>query len=391
MTWQRYWRRRFIRLVSYLVGTAALAAWHLPQSPQTATSLRTSKTNWLALSELDSLDLTSFRAWTSLSGDTLTGFEPSTGTAHVFRSRAAASRWFGRRGGGPGEFRSIIAAGRFDSGLWIVDPTLRRVSVFSREGRLRETIDFSRGLPPACSAMGVIGLTTNKQLVAAPLLQQRTSQAKRVATPILLLTPSAGACDTLVHVLAGQPFLMTSQGVVAYQPFDDGAKVLVDGLGRVLIIEPGSTLASMRAIRVRAFEPRTTRWTDQTHHLPSVPVSPRVRDSIGLEADRLLNVLRVTSSERKRVIAEQLKLPTEYPPTLEAIAGADGSSALERPPRVPALREYLILRANLSVLGTLALERQERVIALQLPWVWALRSDQGESELVRHQIQEFSK
>lgn len=98
-------------------------------------------------------------------------------SVRVYDAQGALRYRFGRRGEGPGEFRQLGAwSGWLGDTLWVIDPSLRRLTVIASSGRLAHVIPFptsnsaSHTSPPAPPRQGdvyVAGVRPNGGLLLA--------------------------------------------------------------------------------------------------------------------------------------------------------------------------------------------------------------------------------
>jgi hypothetical protein len=106
----------------------------------------------------------------------------------------------GGPGSGPGEFRTVGSMGLTSSGFWVSDPVLRRVTRFSANGRVEQTISVQGRVEeaPQHAGMNIVGV-----LPDGSILQQTKplSGAMAGSWPLSGKGPSMLRTDTLGRVL----------------------------------------------------------------------------------------------------------------------------------------------------------------------------------------------
>lgn len=106
----------------------------------------------------------------------------------------------GGPGGGPGEFRTVGSMGLTSSGFWVSDPVLRRVTRFSANGRVEQSITVQGREEEAArhATMNIVGL-----LPDGSILQQTKPLSGTMAGswPLSGKGPSMLRTDTLGRVL----------------------------------------------------------------------------------------------------------------------------------------------------------------------------------------------
>lgn len=87
-----------------------------------------------------------------LSGGRIMLSQPREGTVLIYSAKGKLEAKLGRRGEGPGEFRSPTSGGEIGDSLWVFDAQLHRVSYFSRVGRPTRDAKVPMLIGPAQSA-----------------------------------------------------------------------------------------------------------------------------------------------------------------------------------------------------------------------------------------------
>jgi hypothetical protein len=148
----------------------------------------------------------------------------------VFDREGRFLRSIGRGGEGPGEFAHPTPLGRIGDTLWVGDPVLRRISLFTEEGRLTRTISVLDGGQPWLLSNGDVLVVPGVDLSASAgtrhrILIERIAQRDRKRSIIL----DAPAPYRVFGLSLG------GTKIVGPQQFDDGPRwaVATDGGGAV--------------------------------------------------------------------------------------------------------------------------------------------------------------
>jgi len=314
--------------------------------------------------------------WIATAADSLLVLDPVDARIRLFRPRSAPKDLFGGRGTGPGQLQGAVGMGSATWGVWLVDPILRRASIF-RRGQLDRTVDL-RDLHKSCGVFGPIGFAAESVLVGAPMTGP--SEGRPPPLPVLAFRPHAGVCDTIHQGLSpGRPFLLTSRGgAVAYQPFDDGSFINVDPLGGVWFVVRQTDKVPAGSVRIGHYDLRLRKWRERLISVPKVRVSQAQRDSVRRVANALLDSARLSGREREQVLKSQLRLPEWWPTVVSSHTSADGSLWMALPPDGRPLTTYIVLPGATSEPFRIEIARGTRVVASALPYFWTVSISNGE-------------
>ncbi|WP_420637353.1 6-bladed beta-propeller [Candidatus Palauibacter sp.] len=98
--------------------------------------------------------------------------EGGSGALKFFDSQGAFLRSLGRTGDGPGEFRSLYRVAELEDGrLAVLDPLLRRVTVFSADGGLEETYQVFRRFDETGRRVDPYGFLADGTLVGLEVVE----------------------------------------------------------------------------------------------------------------------------------------------------------------------------------------------------------------------------
>jgi len=317
------------------------------------------------------------------------------GAIHVFSPTGRPERSFGRRGRGPGEFQGLGRLAWKADTLYAVDSQLRRVTLFTPEGRVARTLSmaspafdqFGPAVPMALLADGG-GLAV--PAVSGPYLA--SGAVTRV--PVLRLS----ARGQLRGTLASLDYL---DGPVGYVSFAGGTSYLhrpVSGESLWAMSQDGGILVVVHRTVPRSAEPATfrvlslrsggdTAFSTRLRFTPRA-VPARVADSLVAEQVRTLS--RSSTLARgalERSVKEALGLPRFQPPVTGVVAGRDGTIWLRRERLGQRMVSWLVLDRGGAVAGSLELPADLDLHLAQRDRLWGVRYDaDGVPYVVRYAV-----
>lgn len=204
-----------------LLASATLCLWSIPLAGQLPTRMVTATAVMTVTA--DRLDVTGIAgaAVTSI-GELVIG-DPDD-LVVVVVSREGAVRRFGRSGEGPGEFRNIRELGFSDGLIWVADSRLSRVSGFTPEGRLIQTV----GYPPDATLGDGVRLSTRPGVVVdrksmlhyATVISSGRSRLPQGTVGAVMQPTTTGKVRELIWSgVTGRCRRILDDGVAFYRPF----------------------------------------------------------------------------------------------------------------------------------------------------------------------------
>jgi hypothetical protein len=261
----------------------------------------------------------------------------------VFDPDGSLRTILGRRGEGPGEFRSAFAHGILGDTVWVLDPGWRpkRITRFLRDGQLLGTSPAEEAAEDADPARRwrVTRLLQGGQVLAhlSEEVPGGSQGSTRVRIPAAIADRMLSQRTVVGEILFPQGLWIP--GLVRWEnplfPVSPLLAVPPDGSGVVSLSweesEPG-------VARIQRFDPFGRRTADQRIVSPVLMVPARVVDS--LVADGMERAEPVARRQRrrgmdppanlKRAVREGLLIPRAFPLFREVVAGIDGSIWLRR-------------------------------------------------------------
>ena len=237
----------------------------------------------------------------------------------------------GRRGSGPGEFLSLSSAGWSHDSLWTWDSRLRRLTLFSKDGKVLRNltvIGFVRVSGPEPESMPgrVLAVFPDGRLLVDGLARRNgasgegspqdrvaliASDSGRVERIVITVPPDPGSL--VVHTANGLsevsvPFV--TRPVLTASP--DGKRV------GVIWLDP---LEPAPQFHVKVVETSGRVVYDRAYSFARVPIS---KDAI--DSSIATRVRRLADDELRRRVANDLRqrIPTHFPAFAAAVLGVDG-------------------------------------------------------------------
>jgi hypothetical protein len=288
----------------------------------------------------------------------------------VFDSTGKFSRAIGRGGEQPGEFSLIGSVGLLADTVWVSDPRLGRITLFSRDGRLVRTMDNSGELPvPGIgrySLLGILGDGSRLVAVTPPSFEQDVSSDRSV--PFLRVTDD-GKADTLFSLPIPGAFIVGSGRNTRYiqQPFDDRPTIGVrrDGLAWVEVQRTASRGGAANVVVTRYSLGRGKEWSSE------IPVTP-VRIPSGIR-DSIVNAATANPMQAKP-LREWLRVPRTMPLVSAALMATGGTVWLNEASRSGSSR-WIRLDPEGNPTGAITIPRQWSVLVAGDSVLWTFEKD----------------
>ena len=285
----------------------------------------------------------------------------------VFDQGGRLLRTIGRRGQGPGEFRSVTSFGIRADSLWVFDYVARRVTTFSlATGRVASSLATSPSLPGWSGPIRIAAL-----LEGGGMLVQGHSRLGDASGPSVIpfgVVSSSGRYTPIGTLdLAGTSFQLVQPNgtsIVGIQPFTPRPSLVPAPRGdRFALVEPGDT-----GVRITMFgSDGQVRY--QTHlAIPGEELTRSIADSI-------LNWRgpQVASAE-----GGAIHRPRRLPAVSVALADNDGSLWLRLDPLGLERRasRWLVVEPDGRQAGTVFVPSEHRVVRPDGSsyWAWVLDS-----------------
>lgn len=314
-------------------------------------------------------------------------------------SPSGASGKFGHSGEGPGEFRNNWLAGWLADSIWVLDPELRRVSIFSPQHK------FVRSFPEPSTV--TIGASDSDQPVIELYFQAVypdgslmaiaafPPQAKRPAwavgadsgTTLEVRISPTGGFRRRIAILPASPcrvnYLIGRGGHGSFLiPFC--AERVIGEWGSTSLafatVEPASSKGA--SYRVTLIDENGAQVFARSFPFVPRPVSQAARDSS--DAARRKSMGRAAPT----VLAAQPKVPpaTTWPPLRRVVVGRDRTVWLER---LTGERDHswLVLDPKGNLVGTITLPPDITLQVADLNTIWGLETDaDGLQGIVRYKV-----
>ncbi|MGH7462006.1 MAG: 6-bladed beta-propeller [Longimicrobiales bacterium] len=277
----------------------------------------------------------------------------------------------GREGAGPGEFRALESAGRWGDTLWVVDPQLRRVSLFSADGEFLKSLNTATigGAQHTLQAIqGVAFIVQTRTYTGAGGTNHGADNAVvkfayGAGTVDTIVTLKFGAGDWLYRATGATPF-----SVIYPNPFNDGSLFDANSKGGNLTVV-NRIVASGRTPTFEVVRLDATGKPEWSRRLPYTPqaIPATVKDSV----------------TRTRAVAAIATFPEHMPAVSRVVAGEDGSVWLRREELRPNRRsEWNVLDASGRMIGRFETRRPLQIHAATAQYILVSVPDDDDVPLV---------
>lgn len=276
-------------------------------------------------------------------------------------------RVWGRAGSGPGDFRNPVAIGRSRDTLWTADVGLRRLTLFSDDGRSLRTI--SAQLPVQQGQFfGVVPmayLPTGRVLASYSTSQTNGEDHGAAGIPVLEIRG-----DSVVREIGRTnpppPWLIQTRAGLrhALQPIHD----------RPFFVHMPEGTSWVRIQRGAAVQPGAASFTVERSRFDGSILFKR---EIAYTAERIPSA-RIEAALAMYPGAHDARATLKLPPTLPAISAVfcatDGSIWLKRD-RASGRGEWLVLDSTGTHVASVHLHRTARLLAAKERRLWVVEED----------------
>ena len=328
-----------------------------------------------------------------------TAYVAETGESEirVYDERGRRVRTIGRKGEGPGEFRSISGLGLLGDTLWVGDASNRRVTLFDREGNVLATFrapehPFEPQPQWVIRIMGTTylggGRLRGDRL--AIMVQQRMPDTT-ISVPRFVFDTNGAIVDTLGVRRMSMSAVSSTVTVAGRELFvprirDDTLHVDADGES-VLVARAVATDEREGTFSVVRWNADDTIFARRYRYRPE-PAEPWVLDSI---ASRFARAHRASANlepaRLEQAVYDHVTLPRFLPPVFTARGSEDGGAWLRRDSDYHTTHRWLLLDADGAPRGHLELPSNATIRWSSGDRFWAVVPDELDVPwLVRYRI-----
>jgi hypothetical protein len=308
----------------------------------------------------------------------------------------------GRNGEGPGEFRNLRLAGWLHDSVWVSDPALERVSIFSPSYRFVRSFRYPERI---VTRSGDGGPEPTIEFLSPGAMYDDGSLrlnvlAARSSTPLRGWAAGSDSGKTVVLRAKADGTLLSRIALVpresaCYVDVGDGAAFYVPLCGRPIhsLFE-----GSQRFVSVTLDEPRApyhsyrlvvrdangTIRVSRTYAATPVTIPSAIRDSV-------FNGMKKTLSDphmppKALALFERTPVPTTFPPIRGMLVGRDGTLWLDERRAAPG-HHWIVFDSVGTLIGTLTIPESVTIRVADLRSVWGLETDSdGLEGIVRYRL-----
>lgn len=329
--------------------------------------------------------------------------QPDDGEIRVFGADGAVRTRVGRRGEGPGEFTLPSGMGNWagaEDTVWVSDPFLRRVSLFTRDGR------FSRSfaIPQVEHEDAFVidqpaAFTTGGS--ALSLAKYRSGSTGQTGIPLLRYDAVTGTVqDEIARVERTATVQIRWQGqsvASGAHPFPDAALIAYapDGARVVIVDRTAPTDPSSAHITIVSLHPAgDTIWSRSYVYQPQVLPSAEIDSILGRRISSFQSFARLegrlSDDEAENAYRQSVPVPSYRPPLQRALVGAEGDIWLEWASAPGEGTAWWVLDATGEPIASVRRAERLDIRAVGREHVWAVITDSLDVPyLVRYRIEDM--
>ena len=283
----------------------------------------------------------------------------------IYDAAGNLERVVGRRGRGPGEFQFLGHLGLLGDTVWVVDPSLRRITLLNRDGDLIETF-LTPGIrlnpPHQQVTVSPMYLRPDRNWVSGTGFASIPMEGISYTVSELLFDASGALVDTLRTLeMVYPPFGVTIDSISIR-----GEDLLLDdpiishdpGVRTVVVRRAGATSDATSTFSVTSISVRGDTVFDTSFEYRPIAVSDtyidRVVESLTVGPQARLGAGRIERALRSA-------LPPFHPPVTQVRLGEDGAIWLRRESDRETEAQYWILEPDGVVRGTVNIPSTVRI------------------------------
>jgi hypothetical protein len=292
----------------------------------------------------------------------------------------------GRRGSGPGEFQFPRAFGLLGDTLWVNDLMNQRLTFFSRSGELLGTVP-SRGVPidvgdPPVRLTAHPSLPLPDGTFANSYLFPARGTPTSLDVPRLRFRAEGETADTVgwsrVHFSA--PIIIQLEGQISLIPHPLSDHPLSTDLphdqGRIVVERRAASAAQVGTVTVtRLGEDDGDTVAVRTLAYRPLPVSKAFADSVLEGAVSRLAGMGIPDATARRVVADEVELPSFMPPVSRLLSAEDGTVWIRREDVDPNRHRWIVLDPGLNPVAEVRTPHEFRPTFVTADHVWGVETD----------------
>jgi hypothetical protein len=280
-------------------------------------------------------------------------------------------RRIGANGSGPGEFRMPLAMGRRADSIWVWDPAVARLTVFSDAGTLGRSVALPSSGQATLLADGRVTVHTTRGYGTAGGVGQTRLQVR------LVNRASANMGPVLFEAAYGYKVLEYRRGdgtTVGMQPFEDGPLFTAcsDGSG-FIYVDRQVTAGGAGTFGVTRIEPGgARRYSVRIPYLPMPITSDRMQRAVS----ELMREGPPDNSGLEARIRAAIARPAHLPTVSQMMCGSDGTVWLRREDTGAGPFRWTILDQHGTPTAALAIPRSVTPLSVTRDHAWTVEGDE---------------
>jgi hypothetical protein len=297
----------------------------------------------------------------------------------------------GRNGAGPGEFRFPLGLGWHGDSLWVYDPSLSRISLFTADGKFVRS--FVLGTMGAAYLLADGSIAIKREEAAVP----RRNGNGRTA-PLLRFSANWDILDTIADpdVITLAPLRIPAGGGrlrIGQQPFDDNAlwAVASNGTHAVIVDRRAALRAGNAEFRVTKLGLSGDTVFSKRYPYTARSVTAGLLDYIVAETVGRFRAGPAAGdaglAADRDAIRNAIHRPPTVPPVSALVVARDGSIWLRREELETPTVQWLVLDERGGIVATVVAPKKVKIRNADRGSVWAIETDSdGVPFVVRYQL-----
>lgn len=315
--------------------------------------------------------------------------QPLDGVLRVFDKYGQFLKTVGRPGAGPGEFRRPLKAGWRADTLWVWDPGLNRISLFTRDGLYLRSITLRQG--------GQAALLASGEIVQVPLRPAATpSNPSDSFLPLLRISAQWARMDTIADLWDGHSSLkvpVDGAYLIGRQPFDDQSLWVVTSTGTTVAIldrraARGSGTGHFRLTSLGSSG--DTSFSREYSYRPRPLDATTVNEAVAVLLDRMKRSIPAGGPAfhlTETTVRDALYQPQNIPPVAAVVSGRTGVFWLLRERTDSSSSLWEVLDGRGEDIALVSAPTGVNIVRAERDFAWGVLRDENDvSRIVRYKV-----
>lgn len=319
--------------------------------------------------------------------------QPQDNSIKVFSAKGVLERTIGRKGAGPGEFNGLASIGFVGDRFYATDYSLRRVTLFTADGKVASTISAVPISPELAkedsnatrySPLVPMRLVANDMGYGRPSVPSADVDDGRITAVPLFRVGWDGKVQKRLAMLSslhGTMQIKYDNGrMYTSQPFADDPITAFSANGQRFAVISGDP--EKRTIRIVDISVRgDTLGVRSIPYVPQ-PIPARIVDSVVAGIQKMLDTRKIAADARAAVY-----VPRSYAAVARGLLHDDGTIWLRTSPPTSPSHVWTVVSPRGEAIATVSVPRTTDLVSLERG-VWAIERDKDDlTSVVRFKVE----